>query len=514
MNMLIKSLRWFDDHILKILVFGYIIIIPLLFKLPFTNVEYTYIHLRYEDLYVLLVAIVYLIQFARRRVVIPRKYAILFGLFWLSMFISFAYGYWIQKTIVIQQLGILFALRRIEYMLIFFVVYTTTKTKKDFLQYVGLAFFVLAMVSVYGYGQKLLGFPAVQTMNPEYSRGHILVLDPAVRISSTFAGHYDLSAYIIFLMPILLGFYLWTKNKLYFMLFILSLGTLILAAARSSYLAYLGTIILFLVYIRRFKLLILVLLVTAMLTPLSDNLKTRFLSTFQPTSIFIDSLTGEVLVPKETMDPNVLPPGDFGAGARVDKTKITPVAKPKVDKKTEALAKKQLRESLLAEAAKTGTKLTDLELSKLVDQLFNRQITIQEYLVDISLSTRFQVEWPRAINALKKNLILGTGPSSLGEATDNNFLRWLGEFGLLGTSLLIAIMSQVVKRVWMKIKTVDKNESYIYFGFLFGMLGLIINATYIDVFDASKVGYTFWLFMGAFAVIADMKEKGNSKVKK
>ena len=66
----------------------------------------------------------------------------------------------------------------------------------------------------------------------------------------------------------------------------------------------------------------------------------------------------------------------------------------------------------------------------------------------------------------------------------------------------------------MKLKTVDKNESYIYFGFLFGMLGLIINATYIDVFDASKVGYTFWFFMGAFAVIADMKEKGNSKVKK
>ena len=194
MNMLIKSLRWFDDNILKILVYGYVIIIPLLFKLPFTNVEYTYIHLRYEDLYVLLVAIVYLIQFARRRVVIPRNYAILFGLFWLSMFISFAYGYWVQKTIIIQQLGILYALRRIEYMLIFFVVYTTSKTKKDFLRYVGLAFVVLAIVSVYGYGQKLLGFPAVQTMNPEYSRGHILVLDPAVRISSTFAGHYDLSA--------------------------------------------------------------------------------------------------------------------------------------------------------------------------------------------------------------------------------------------------------------------------------------------------------------------------------
>ncbi len=235
------------------------------------------------------------------------------------------------------------------------------------------------------------------------------------------------------------------------------------------------------------------------------------MSTFQTTSIFIDSLTGDVLVPKETADPNVLPPGDFGAGTTIDKTKITPVAKPKVDKKTEELARKQLRESLLAEAAKTGTKLTDPQITQLVNELFNRQVTVQEYLVDISLSTRFQVEWPRAINALKRNPILGTGPSSLGEATDNNFLRWLGEFGLLGTSLLIAIMSQVVKNVWKKIKTVDKDEAYIYFGFLFGMLGLIINATYIDVFDASKVAYTFWFFMGAFAVIADMKEKNYEK---
>ena len=513
MNMLIKSLKWFDDNLLKILVFGYIIIMPLLFKLPFTNVDYTYIHLRYEDIYMLLIAVVYLIQFARRKVVVPMRYAILFGLFWTSMFISFAYGYWIQKTIVIQHLGILFALRRIEYMLIFFVVYATTKTKKDFLRYVIFAFVILAMVCLYGYGQKLIGLPAVQTMNPEYSRGHILVLDPAVRISSTFAGHYDLSAYLIFLMPILLGFYLWTNKKIFFALFVLSLGTLILAASRSSYLAYLATIILFLVYIRRFKLLILVILITAILTPLSGNLKTRFLSTFQPTQIFIDSLTGKILVPKETMDPNVLPPGDFGAGAKVDTTKITPVAKPKVDKKTEELAKRQIREAILEDAAKSGKKLTDLELNKLVEQLFNRQVTIEQYLVDISLSTRFQVEWPRAIDALKQNPILGTGPSSLGEATDNNFLRWLGEFGLLGTSLLIAILSQVVKKIWMKIKSVDKKESYLYFGFLFGMLGLIINATYIDVFDASKVAYTFWFFVGAFAVLADIKEKNKSKIK-
>ena len=45
---------------------------------------------------------------------------------------------------------------------------------------------------------------------------------------------------------------------------------------------------------------------------------------------------------------------------------------------------------------------------------------------------RFNVEWPRAITAFSKNPLLGTGPGSITLATDNDYLRSLGESGLLG----------------------------------------------------------------------------------
>jgi uncharacterized membrane protein len=33
-------------------------------------------------------------------------------------------------------------------------------------------------------------------------------------------------------------------------------------------------------------------------------------------------------------------------------------------------------------------------------------------------------------------------------------------------------------------------------GLVAGTLGLLVNATYIDVFAASKVAYTYWFFAG------------------
>src|SRR5205814_2283829 len=46
---------------------------------------------------------------------------------------------------------------------------------------------------------------------------------------------------------------------------------------------------------------------------------------------------------------------------------------------------------------------------------------------DRSTSIRLNVEWPRAVRALTKNPLLGTGYSSITLATDNDYLRALGE---------------------------------------------------------------------------------------
>lgn len=496
MKKLTKLLQWIDQHILKILVIGFIFIIPLYPKLPLQMINYTYVALRLEDLYVALVGLVFGIQFLRRKVTLPpKKFVWLFGIYWALVFASYLWGYSVQETIAVNHLGLLHSLRRVEYMLIFFVVFTTIKSKEDFFTYMKLVFSTLAIVSVYGIGQKFMGWPAVQTMNPEYAKGYILILDSWARISSTFAGHYDLSAYLLLLIPIILGFYMHSNKKIYLGVFLLALATLILAGSRASYLSYIGAVLLFLLYTRKWKLLLLVIIATAVLTPLSDNLTERLSRTFQETKIFVDPNTGEAIIPGESK-PDELPRGNFGAN--VDKDKLSSKKNVEVDEKTEKLAKEQIRKSIVTEAKKKGQQLTEEQIRALVEQTFGEQVAISKYLIDISLSTRFQVAWPRAVNAFLRNPLLGLGPSSLGEATDGDYFRWIGETGLLGTLAFLAIFFQIVKTIWSNLSKMVKENQYLFLGFLFGFLGLFVNASYIDVFEASKVAYTFWLLSGIF----------------
>lgn len=351
----------------------------------------------------------------------------------------------------------------------------------------------MLIVCVYGFGQKFAGWPAVQTMNPEYAKGYILVLDAYARISSTFAGHYDLAAYLLFLMPIVLGYYMKTNAKGYLILFLITLATLILTASRASYISYIFAIVAFLLFVRKFKLLLLIIVATALLTPLSENLTSRLTRTFQETKVYVDPATGEVIVPKN-LRPDELPPGDFGSNIGKIDTSKTVIVDPKATKD----AKDQIRSSILRDATMSGTTLTPEQIEAMVEKTFGQQVPVTKYLIDISLSTRFQVEWPRAINAFKKNIILGTGPSSLGEATDGDYFRWLGEMGLLGTGLFLSIFFALIKRIWDARKLLAKEDTYFFYSFIFAFIGLFVNASYIDVFEASKVAYTFWLVAGLF----------------
>lgn len=116
---------------------------------------------------------------------------------------------------------------------------------------------------------------------------------------------------------------------------------------------------------------------------------------------------------------------------------------------------------------------------------------------DRSTSIRLDVEWPLAIRALYKNPILGTGYSSLGLATDNDYLRAIGETGLLGFSSFILLLIAVAKRVFLSFKksisVLDRVVSSSSLGvFIFFM----ICAIFLDVFESSKIAILFWSFMG------------------
>ena len=223
----------------------------------------------------------------------------------------------------------------------------------------------------------------------------------------------------------------------------------------------------------------------------SKDLGNRFLKTFQVKRILVNEQTGSVYV-NQNITTKELPAGSFYVKLKDQTSEATVAAN------IETFKKQIIQEQVYEATVSAGGKLSQNEFNKLMASLSANLRGVNTIVSDISFATRIQVEWPRAIEAFGKNPILGTGPSSITEATDNDFLRWLGEIGLLGTTLFIIILFSLVKNIYGKIIKFSKENKLLALGFIFGLFALLINATYIDVFEASKVAYTFWLVAGIF----------------
>ena len=138
MQKLLNLLRWLDNNLVKILVTGFIFIAPLYPKFPLKFIEYTYIAIRLEDLYIFAITAVFFLQVLRKKESINWKFAIPFVIFWIAVFSSFIWGYYFQHSIRQQlfEVGLLHSMRRVEYMIVFFIAASTVKSKKDFLRYI------------------------------------------------------------------------------------------------------------------------------------------------------------------------------------------------------------------------------------------------------------------------------------------------------------------------------------------------------------------------------------------
>ena len=487
MKKLSNLLKKLDDNLAHFSLLAYIVLSSLLPKIPLQHVEYTYIKIRYDDLLPFVVGLIFLVQLVRRKVRLNKRFLIPVLLFWGAVFVSFLYGAFVQNTVVVTNLGLLHSLRRIQYMAISFIASSTVISEKRFFNYLKVYLGTLFVVCLYALGQKFLAFPSIQSMNPAYVDGRLLTLNPEDRLNSTFGGHFDLAAYITFSMPIILGFFFFTKKKQYFLLFILSLVILLYTAARSSFVGYVVSITAFLLFLRKFKVYGLVLLLTAILLFVTGDMTKRFQQTFQVKTVFVNQQTGAENIDQKITVKN-LPagglkiPGSKRKDVEADPAKIRAVA----------------LEQAIEEARRKGRAMNMIEIQKRADQISKFIKPQKTVLCDISCATRLQLEWPRAIGAFMFNPIVGTGPSSITEATDNDFLRWLGEFGVLGTSLFIYLLFSINRFVTRAAKNTKKDMRYIYYGFGFGLLALLVNSLYVDVFEASKVAYNFWLVAGLY----------------
>lgn len=434
-----------------------ILFIPLYPKFPLFSVVNTYVSVRLDDIVVAISLFFLLIdQIKHKFNLIKTPLAKLMIIYFLALLITLLNAIFILKTNYTNIL-VLHTLRKIQYMLLTFISIKAIDTKKDF-KY-PLIFMVIAsfFVAIYGYGQKYFSFPIISTMNEEFSKGYLLTLTIWSRISSTFAGHYDLAAFLSVFLVVLAGSATLTKSKL--SKTILGLAWLILfhlltqTASRVSIFALWGGLIVCFILIKKYLLIIPTSIIIIFSFFSSTELNQRLLAT-------INTISPQFKTAKPTQTPQPSPT-------------LIPSITPLPIGKTEPLVVITPEPTIIR----------------------HKQEPYPQVDVDAGVSRsgeiRFNVEWPRAITAFNKNPLIGTAPGSLGLATDNEFLRSLGETGLLG------FISLMIIPLFFFVKTFHSKNKLNYV-FMASVLTFLANAVFIDVFSASKTAYLFWLMMGLF----------------
>ncbi len=434
--------------------------IPLYPKFPLFNVQSTYVAIRLDDIVIAACLLIWLIfQIKNKFPVFKEKITPLFIAYFIAILVSTLNAVLIFKT-TNNQLLLLNAFRRFEYMSVFFITLKAVKNRRDFL-YVYLFFiFTMLGIAAYGYGQKFFHFPVISTMNEEFSKGQLLQMNIWTRISSTFAGHYDLAAYLSVTLVITLALFIVIKNKWLkitsLFIFLIGFHLLTLTASRISIFAFWGSAILSLILLRKYLWTIPVSLLVIFSIINSNDLKQRLIATV-PSFKSVAKPSQVLLPPTPTLIPT-LPPTTISQKP----IKISPT-----------VFRHPPEEDFIPVDSDVG--------------------------VARSGEIRFNVEWPRAITAFRKNPITGTGLGSITMATDNDYLRFLGESGLFGFITFTIIFIYFLLRTWplLKLKKINfyHQLSLIFFS---AMVCVWANAVFIDVFEASKVAYTIWIIMGLY----------------
>lgn len=456
------------------LVLGLFVLIPLYPKFPLFNVPGTYVAIRLEDLVITVVSIWWLIA------VLPEIKGILTKtltqsmiIFWAIGLLSLFSGIFLTSS-VIPYLGFLHYLRRVETMILLFIALSAFQSLKQVKLWLACMIVATLIVVIYGFGQQLLNFPVISTSNREFSKGLILYLTPDARVNSTFAGHYDLAAYLAVFLTIAASMWVYfssiLKKVLISVVSILSFVMLSMTAARVSFgAAILGiTSVLWLVGQKKLILGLGVLVLIAFI--ISPELRHRTVAT-----ITVNFLGGGG--PKYQAPPQ-----------RVETLEST----------SSGNVKFSVENAATGAATPSGVP---------IDIAPGEPINSTELGVYRSFGIRFNEEWPRAIRAFEKNPLLGTGYSSITIATDNDYLRSLGETGLLGTSALILVWLVILKKFWVYLKIKRKSLGfYLIVGLLSAGLAMLVNGTFIDVFESSKISQLFWLSLGVGLAVIEMDE--------
>lgn len=442
--------------------------IPLYPKFPLFKVPGTYVAVRLEDF---LIAFAVLFWFFS---IWPRLNALLretvtqsILLYWAIGALSLFAGIFLTNTVV-AHLGLLHYLRRIETMVLFFIALSAFESLHQVRIWLKVMFLVTVAIVLYGFGQQYFHLPVISTTNREFSKGLILFLSPEARVNSTFAGHYDLAAYLAFALTITVVFFFRVKKNIQKIgltfVGVLSFVLLSLTAARVSFVAAILGIGSFL-FLTGHKKLVLMLLGAALVAlVISPDLRHRTVA---------------------TLTVNLL----GGGGAKYDPPTQMPGETTKFS----------IENAATGAATPSGVP---------VDIVPGEPLNTTELGVSRSFGIRLNEEWPRAIRAFEKSPFLGTGYSSITIATDNDYLRSLGEVGLLGTASLGLVFFIIIKRMWKFLRyALKRTVYYLVLGLFCGLLTVFLTQIFIDVLESSKIAQLLWLSLGVGFAAMKLEER-------
>lgn len=498
-----KVFRWIDDNILLLLSLFFLVFIPLYPKLPLIGISHVFVYIRIEDFLVTFAVLIYLIQLLRKKAKYKSALTIPIFIFWgigllgTVLALIFIFPHLQDPSLtgdphVYIRNALLFYARHIEYISLFFIAYASIHDKKQIKPIIIVLSLTLLAVVIYGIGQRYTPkyFPAFSTMNEEFAKGIPLQLSPYGRVQSTFAGHYDLAAYLVLIIPIIASMIFgvkkwWAKVALFFVAYG-GLILLLLTASRVSFAMYLVSMIFLLTLQKQKKFIIPVIVFSILTLSMFQGISSRYLGTISSVDLVVDARTGKpigiatqskgkkAVIVSVTSTGENLPAGSGYLG------NAGQTAKAQVDEIVFQRLKPQ-----------QGKNIPE------ITQVKGNYVIKKALAYDVSFTTRFQGEWPRALDALRRNYFFGSGYSSISAATDNNYLRMLGETGVLGFVAFLSIfliLGIYSKKILPHIESAGARAFVI--GTLAGLLGLSINAVLIDVFEASKVAFVMWTVVG------------------
>jgi O-antigen ligase len=353
----------------------------------------------------------------------------------------------------------------------------------------------------------------------------VLYLTEHARVQSTFGGHYDLAAFLVIVLNLAVALAFKQKNKLlkalYHGVHLLGLWLLVMTASRTSFLAYLfgALIIIFLIAKEKSKIkeqlkwglsrtILLVAITSIMMFSFGDDMSERFLHVLQgypQVTIAYNSINDYrkqagkfVLVAVGLKERDIQPPQDGIGVSDLDQVLTPSDQRPTGQKPADVYVDVPITVSTATQSADGTTYIVNIQQDR----------TWSNNALKYGLSTAIRLDalWPNAIKGFLSNPLLGSGYATLNketayhfteaESTDNNFLRTLGETGLLGFISFYGVVSLAIYLAFKLYRIKKDYVSAISVGFIGASLGLLLNATYIDVFAASKVAFTYWALTG------------------